>query len=95
MLGISGGLAGTARYAGGAVAAASFSTAISNGIAKRVPQLVPKAALEAGLPQSSVDAVLAAVGQGAAALKPIPGVNDRVLEAVADAYKWSVAFGLR
>jgi hypothetical protein len=95
MLGVSGGLAGTARYAGGAVAAASLSTALSNGIATRVPQLVPEAALKAGLPQGSLDAVVAAASQGTAALKAIPGVNDRVVEAVTDAYKWSVAYGLR
>lgn len=95
MLGVSGGLAGTARYAGGAVAAASLSTALSNGIATRVPQLVPEAALKAGLPQGSLDAVVAAASQGAAALRAIPGVNDRVVEAVTDAYKWSVAYGLR
>lgn len=95
MLGISGGLAGTARYAGGAVAAACYSSAISNGIAKRGAELIPRAALDAGLPESSLAQVVAAAGQGATALSKIPGVNQEVIEAVRTAYKYAAAFGLR
>ncbi|KAF7559284.1 hypothetical protein G7046_g4883 [Stylonectria norvegica] len=95
MLGISGGLAGTARYAGGAVASACYATAIANGIAKRGAQLIPKAALDAGLPESSLTQVMAAAGSGSAALSKIPGVTEEVINAVTVAYKWSAAFGLR
>jgi hypothetical protein len=95
MLGLSGGLAGTARYAGGAVASACYSSAIANGIAKRGGELIPKAALAAGLPQSSVAAVQAAAGLGAAALEKIPGMTPQAAEAVVTAYKYAVAYGLR
>jgi hypothetical protein len=95
MLGVSGGLAGTARYAGGAVASACYSTAISNGIAKKGAELIPKAAMGAGLPEASVKAVIAAAGSGAAALSKIPGVTAEVIDAVSTAYKYSVAYGLR
>ncbi|CAM1506054.1 Fc.00g056950.m01.CDS01 [Cosmosporella sp. VM-42] len=95
LLGISGGLAGTARYAGGAVASACYSSAIANGIAKRGAQLIPKAALDAGLPQSSLSQVVAAAGAGAQALSKIPGVNQGVIDAVTNAYKLSAAYGLR
>lgn len=94
-LGISGGLAGTARYAGGAVASAAFSSAINNGILKRGAELIPKAALDAGLPQSLLKKVEAAASGGAVALSAIPGVSTEVVDAVVDAYKWSVAYGLR
>lgn len=95
MLGISGGLAGTARYAGGAVAAACFSSAISNGIAKKGAELIPRAALNAGLPESSLAQVVAAASQGATALFNIPGVDQKVVDAVETAYKYATAFGLR
>ncbi len=94
-LGISGGLAGAARYAGGAVASASFSSAISNGIAKRSAQLIPQAALTAGLPQALLEQVTKAASGGSAALSQIPGVTKDVVSAVSDAYKWSVVYGLR
>ncbi|KAB5551064.1 fungal trichothecene efflux pump [Coniochaeta sp. 2T2.1] len=95
MLGVSGGLAGTARYAGGAVASACYSTAIANGVAGRGAVLIPKAALDAGLPESSLDAVVAAASGGAKALSAIPGVTPEVIAAVVDAVKWSSAHGLR
>ncbi|KAL1887133.1 hypothetical protein Sste5346_010422 [Sporothrix stenoceras] len=94
-LGISGGLAGTARYAGGAVASAAFSSAINHGIQTRMPQLIPAAAVTAGLPNELVEQVVAAAPGGAAALEAIPGVSDEVVAAVVEAYKWCVANGLR
>lgn len=95
MLGISGGLAGTARYAGGAVAAACYSSAISNGIASKGAELIPPAALGAGLPESSLAQVIATASQGAAGLSEIPGVDQKVIDAVGVAYKYAAAFGLR
>lgn len=95
MLGISGGLAGTARYAGGAIASACYSTAIANGQASKAAELIPKAALEAGLPEASLEAVAAAAAGGAKALSEIPGVTPAVIEAVVDASKWASANGLR
>lgn len=95
-LGISGGLAGLARYAGGAVASASYSSAIGNGIQKRGWELIPPAALDAGLPEESLETLMSAViSGGPAAISKIQGVTPQVTEAVAMAYKWSVAFGLR
>jgi hypothetical protein len=67
-LGISEGLPGLARYAGGAVASACYCSAIANGIATKNPELVPPVVLGAGLPESSLPALLAAIPQGAAAI---------------------------
>lgn len=95
-LGISGGLAGLARYAGGAVASASYSSAIGNGIHKRGWELIPSAARDAGLPEESLETLMSAViSGGPGAISKIQGVTPQVTEAVAMAYKWSVAFGLR
>lgn len=95
MLGLSGGLAGTARYAGGAVASACYSSAMSNGLAKKGAELIPKAALAAGVPSDVFDQVVAAAGAGAVALRAIPGVDETMIEAVRTAYKEAAAYGLR
>lgn len=95
MLGISGGLAGTARYAGGAVAAACYSSAIGNGIASKGAVLIPEAALSHGVPQSSIEAVMTAVGSGSVALDKIPGVTASAIDAITLAQKYAAAFGLR
>ncbi|TPX13597.1 uncharacterized protein E0L32_006068 [Thyridium curvatum] len=95
MLGISGGLAGLARYAGGAVASACYSSAIGNGVTSKGAELIPKAALNAGLPSSSLGQLMKAVPQGAAAISAVPGVTPQIAQAVNTAYKYAAAFGLR
>lgn len=95
LLGLSGGLAGTARYAGGAVASACYSSAMANGLSKKGAELVPKAALAAGVPADIFDQVVAAAGAGASALRAIPGVDEAMVQAVRGAYKEAAAFGLR
>ncbi|CAM1507724.1 Fc.00g045720.m01.CDS01 [Cosmosporella sp. VM-42] len=95
-LGISGGLAGLARYAGGAVASASYSSAIGNGIKKRGMELIPSAALGAGFPESAVDELTSAViAGGPAVLSKLDQATPPVVDAVTTAYKWSAAYGLR
>ncbi|CAK7208050.1 hypothetical protein SEUCBS139899_010884 [Sporothrix eucalyptigena] len=94
-LGISGGLAGLARYGGGAVASASYSSAIGNGIKTKGGEITA-AALAAGLPQSSASLIMPAViANGPSGIAKIPGVTDAVSSAVAAAYKTAAAFGLR
>ncbi|PGH28269.1 hypothetical protein AJ80_00160 [Polytolypa hystricis UAMH7299] len=95
MLGMSGGLAGTARYAGGAVASACYSTALANGLAKKGAELIPKAAMEAGVPQAVFDQVVAAAASAESVLAKIPGLDRAMIDAVRGAYKESVAYGLR
>lgn len=95
-LGISGGLAGLARYAGGAVASACYSSAIGNGIRSRGSDLIPSAALDAGFPSSLIEDLTAAViTSGPAALRKIPEATPAVVDAVTMAYKWAAATGLR
>lgn len=94
-LGISGGLAGLARYGGGAVASASYASAIGNGIKTKGGDITA-AALAAGLPKSSASLLMPAIiSNGPAGIAKIPGVTDAVTTAVAAAYKTAAAFGLR
>jgi len=57
-------------------------------LAVNLPKDVTEAAVSAGLPPSSVDAVLGAITNGtAAAMDAIPGINANIKEAVGDAVK--------
>ena len=94
MLGTSGGLAGTARYAGGSIAAACYSTALTNGWSQKSAQLVPAAAMKAGVPKAVIDKVIAGVA-APATLSQLPGVTAEMITAVTDAYKEAAAFGMR
>lgn len=66
-LGISGGLSGAARFAGGSIAAAVYTTVLTNTVAKWTVRLVPSAVVAAGLPSSQVPALLKVVGTPALA----------------------------
>ena len=94
-LGISGGLAGIGRYAGGPLAQAIYVSIFSNTQASRAAATVPAAAIKVGLPQSSTSQFLAAFSFGIAALEAVPGVTPEILVAAGDAFKWSYAHGLK
>jgi hypothetical protein len=94
-LGISGGLAGVGRYAGGSLAQAIYVSILSNTQASRAAATVPAAAIKAGLPPSSASQLLAAFSLGTAALEAVPGVTPEILAAAGDAFKWSYAHGLK
>lgn len=63
-------------------------------IAVNVPKEVTEAAVSAGLPSSSVDAVLGAIGSGSA-IDDVPGMNPTIAAAVGDAVKtaYSASYG--
>lgn len=58
-------------------------------------RIVPPAAISAGLPESSVEALLAALPVGSAALEKVPGITTEVLGAASEAFKQSYVVGLR
>ncbi|KAF2436319.1 MFS general substrate transporter [Tothia fuscella] len=62
-LGTSGGLAGTARFGGGAIAQAIYLAIFNSTIAKATLQLVPTAATKAGLSAADLPALLALLGK--------------------------------
>lgn len=78
-LGISGGLAGVARYAGGSLAAAIYTTILANTQSKRAAMTVPKAAIEAGLDPANAQQLLGALSLGTDAIMAVPGIVSRNL----------------
>lgn len=74
-LGISGGLAGVARYAGGSLAQAIYTTVLTNTQTERAAQIVPQAAEALGMGRAEAQELLTAISTGAAeAIAAIPGV---------------------
>jgi hypothetical protein len=94
-LGISGGLAGVARFAGGAVAISVYTTILSNVQSSNAARLVPAAAEAAGLPAGSSAALLAALPLGATALAKVPGVTTEIIAAAGAAFQQSYVVALR
>jgi len=94
-LGVSGGLAGVARYAGGSLAQAIYTSILTNTQTARAAATVPAAAIAAGLSVDSASQLLAAFPLGAAALEAVPGVNAEILAAASTAYQWSYAHALK
>ena len=72
-LGIAGGLAGVARYAGGAVAVTMYVAILLNTQASKAAALVPKAAEAAGASPAVAAAVAAALPLGEKALEKVQG----------------------
>lgn len=73
-LGISGGLAGVARYAGGSLASAVFTTVLTNAQTSRAAATVPKAAIELGMSASNAQDLLTAIVTGSSSIEDIPGL---------------------
>ena len=94
-LGIAAGMLGFARYVGGTLALAIYDSILVNSQASSANSLVPPAAIAAGLPESSVPALLAALPLGASAMESVPGVSASVLAAAGNAYTLSYVKALR
>lgn len=73
-LGIAGGLAGVARYAGGSLASAIYTTVLANTQSKRAAATVPSAAIAAGLDPDNAQQLLAALSLGTDAIMAVPGI---------------------
>lgn len=78
-LGMSGGLAGVARYAGGSLAQAIYVSILTNTQSARAAATVPAAAVAAGLSSENAASLLAAFPLGSAALQAVPGVVSLML----------------
>ena len=94
-LGMSGGLAGVARYAGGSLAQAIYTSVLTNTQSARAAATVPRAAIAAGAKEATANALLAAFPLGTAALEKVPGVNKKILAAAGSAFQYSYAHGLK
>ncbi|KAF1936755.1 hypothetical protein EJ02DRAFT_438321 [Clathrospora elynae] len=74
-LGFSGGLAGMARYAGGSLAQAIYTTILTNTQSTRAAITIPAAAIAAGMSPENAQTLLAALSLGAAAISDVPGTQ--------------------
>lgn len=86
---------GVARFAGGSVAISIYTTILTNVQGNEAAQIVPAAAIAAGLPESSAEALLAALPLGSAALAEVPGITTEIIMAASEAFKQSFVVGLR
>lgn len=94
-LGIAGGLAGVARYAGGAVAVTLFETILISVQTKYAVSHVIPAAEAAGASPTVAQAVLAALPVGAKALEKVQGLTTAIAEAAGAAFVESYVQGVK
>jgi hypothetical protein len=94
-LGIAGGLAGVARYAGGAVAVTIYLSILGNVQATQSANLVPAAVVAAGGTQALGEMLLAALPLGAAAIEKIPNLTMAMIEAGGAAFVQSYVVAVR
>jgi hypothetical protein len=94
-LGIAGGLAGVARYAGGAVAVTLFATILSKVQSSWASTHVVAAAEMAGASLATAKAVLAALPLGAAALEKVQGLTTAIADAAGAAFIQSYVEGVK
>ena len=79
-LGAAPGALGSIRSGGASVATAIYSTILSNKLGKFIPEYVTPAALNAGLPSSSLTSLYANLTAGT--LSKVPGINAEIIAAV-------------
>jgi hypothetical protein len=94
-LGISGGLAGVSRFAGGAIAISVYTTILTNVQTSTFAKLLGPAATAAGLSAANIPALAAAVPMGSAALAKVPGITTEIIAAAGAAFQQSYVVGLR
>jgi hypothetical protein len=94
-LGIAGGLAGVARYAGGAVAVTLFATILTTSQSSWANIHVIEAAEMAGASPTTAKAVLAALPLGTAALEKVQGLTTMIAEAAGAAFVQSYVEGVK
>lgn len=94
-LGISGGLAGVARFAGGSIAISVYTTILSNVVSKQAVAKVIPAVLAAGGSQEVAVEILTALPLGASALAKIPDATTAMIAAAGGAFQQAYVVGLR
>ncbi|CAK7231680.1 hypothetical protein SBRCBS47491_008013 [Sporothrix bragantina] len=92
-LGISGALAGVARWTGGALSSSIYLAILSNVQGKQAKTLIPAAAIAAGANDSMATQLITAIGAGTAA--EIPGITPDILAAAGGAFQQTYVVGLR
>ncbi|RDW92132.1 hypothetical protein BP5796_01526 [Coleophoma crateriformis] len=94
-LGASGGLAGVARFGGGSLAVAVYTSVLTNSQSKKAADIVVKAGIDNGLTRAAAQQLLAALSLGSAAISAVPGVTPAAIAAAGAAFLDSYAYGLK
>lgn len=92
-IGVGGGLAATTRAGLSALGSVIYGAVLNNRLASTVPRLVSQTASEAGLPTTSVPALIAMLngtGKG-----PVPGLTPKILETTTAAYQTANSLAFR
>lgn len=84
-IGLATGVLGSIRGFGGAIAQSLYVSVLNNQLVKKIPEHVIPAAKAAGLPESSMDQLLAGTSTGD--FSSVPGITDSILSSVAAAMK--------
>lgn len=84
-----------ARYAGGSLAQAIYTTILANTQSARAAATVPAAAIAAGMSPANAQSLLAAFPLGAAAIANVTGTTPEAIGAASLAFQWSYAHGLK
>ena len=89
LLGTAGGLSGCIRLAGTSIAVAMYSTILNNRLSQTIPAAVERAASSAGIPESSVPQLVAALNDGTSLLNVtnISGLNSSTIPLIDLAYQ--------
>lgn len=94
-LGIAGGLAGVARYAGGAVAVTIYETILINVQAIQAAKLVPVAVIKAGGTRAIGEKLVTAIPLGMAAIEAVQGTTIEMVTVAGAAFVQSYVVALR
>ena len=92
-LGLVGGVLGAIRSAAGAISTAMYSSILASESAKYLPDYVGPAAIEAGLPEASVPALLAGLSTGD--FSAVDGITDSITAAASEAAKQAYSLSYR
>ncbi|KAG8161826.1 hypothetical protein KVR01_008813 [Diaporthe batatas] len=92
-IGLATGVLGSIRSLGGSIATALYSSVLANELDKNLPKYVVPAATDAGLPESSVESLLAALTAGD--FSGVPGISPEIIDAVGGALKTAYASSFR
>ncbi|KAF2476712.1 fungal trichothecene efflux pump [Lindgomyces ingoldianus] len=82
-IGLSSGMLASIRAAGGSIAVAVYTTVLTNRLSTTIASVVGGAAVNAGLPESELPEVLAAISAGTVA--EVPGITQPILAAITSA----------
>ncbi|KAF2476268.1 MFS general substrate transporter [Lindgomyces ingoldianus] len=94
-LGISGALAGVARWTGGALSSSIYLAILSNVQIEQAGKLISKAVAATGGSQATATALISAIPLGAEAIAKIPGTTEAMVAAAGGAFVQSYVVALR